>query len=132
MPGTQSLQLSAAEQRWLDRHPRVNVAINANIPPITFTDSEGRFRGIGVDVLAKIGLRTGMQFDIHVMHSVSEMLEGIKSGQIDMLAGIGLSSRREEALLFTRPFLTSPSVLVTRVAPGSPKTLDEMAGKPSR
>ena len=129
MPGTQSLQLSVAEQRWLDRHPRVNVAINANIPPITFTDSEGRFRGIGVDVLAKIGLRTGMQFDIHVMHSVSEMLEGIKSGQIDMLAGIGLSSRREEALLFTRPFLTSPSVLVTRVAPGSPKTLDEMAGK---
>ncbi|MBV6825929.1 transporter substrate-binding domain-containing protein [Pseudomonas sp. PD9R] len=129
MPGTQSLQLSVAEQRWLEQHPRVRVAINENIPPITFIDSEGRFRGIGVDVLAKISLRTGLQFDIQAMRSVTEMLQGIQSGQVDVLAGIGLSSRREEALLFTRPFLTSPSVLVTRLAPDSPRTLDEMAGK---
>ncbi|WP_432668436.1 transporter substrate-binding domain-containing protein [Pseudomonas umsongensis] len=129
MPGTQSLQLSVAEQRWLDRHPRVSVAINENIPPITFMDSEGKFRGIGVDVLAKISLRTGLQFDIRGMRSVAEMLQAIKSGQVDVLAGIGLSSRREEDLLFTRPFLTSPSVLVTRLAPDSPRTLDDLAGK---
>ncbi|MCW8278611.1 transporter substrate-binding domain-containing protein [Pseudomonas sp. PCH199] len=129
MPGTQSLQLSVAEQRWLDLHPRVSVAINENIPPITFIDSEGRFRGIGVDVLAKISLRTGLQFDIRAMQSVGEMVQGIKSGEVDVLAGIGLSSRREEDLLFTRAFLTSPSVLVTRVAPDSPRILDEMSGK---
>ncbi|HEF4761161.1 TPA: transporter substrate-binding domain-containing protein [Pseudomonas putida] len=129
MPGTQSLQLSVAEQRWLDQHPRVSVAINENIPPITFIDSEGKYRGIGVDVLTKISLRTGLQFDIRAMQSVAEMVAGIKSGEVDVLAGIGLSSRREEDLLFTRAFLTSPSVLVTRVAPGSPGTLDEMAGK---
>jgi two-component system sensor histidine kinase EvgS len=129
MPGTQALQLSVAEQRWLDRHPRVSVAINENIPPITFMDSEGKFRGIGVDVLAKISLRTGLQFDIRGMRSVAEMLQAIKSDQVDVLAGIGLSSRREEDLLFTRPFLTSPSVLVTRLAPDSPRTLDDLAGK---
>lgn len=129
MPGTQFLQLSVAEQRWLDRHPRVRVAINDNIAPITFIDGDGRFRGIGVDVLAKITLRTGLQFDIRAMSSVGEMVQAIKSGEIDVLAGIGLSSEREEDLLFTRPFLTSPSVLVTRVAADSPKVLDEMSGK---
>lgn len=129
MPGTQSLQLSAAEQRWLDRHPRVSVAINDNIPPITFIDSEGKYRGIGVDVLAKISLRTGLQFDIRPMQSVAQMMTAIKSGEVDVLAGIGLSSRREEDLMFTRAFLTSPSVLVTRVAPDSPRTLDDLAGK---
>ncbi|WP_338582101.1 transporter substrate-binding domain-containing protein [Pseudomonas sp. MAG733B] len=129
MPGTQSLQLSVAEQRWLDRHPRVSVAINENIPPITFIDSEGKFRGIGVDVLAKISLRTGLQFDIRSMQSVAEMMKAIKSGEVDVLAGIGLSSRREEDLLFTRAMLTSPTVLVTRVGPDSPKTLDDLAGK---
>ncbi|WP_160109276.1 transporter substrate-binding domain-containing protein [Pseudomonas izuensis] len=129
MPGTKSLQLSVAEQRWLDRHPRVSVAINDNIPPITFIDSDGKFRGIGVDVLTKISLRTGLQFDIRAMRSVTDMVNGIKSGEVDVLAGIGLSTRREEDLLFTRPFLSSPSVLVTRVAPDSPRTLEEMAGK---
>ncbi|MBZ9783229.1 transporter substrate-binding domain-containing protein [Pseudomonas sp. REP124] len=129
MPGTQSLQLSVAEQRWLDQHPRVRVAINENIAPITFIDGDSKFRGIGVDVLAKISLRTGLQFDIRAMPSVAEMVKAIKSGEIDVLAGIGLSSQREEDLLFTRAFLTSPSVLVTRVAPDSPKVLDQMAGK---
>lgn len=129
MPGTQSLQLSVAEQRWLDEHPRVRVAINSNIAPITFIDGDGKFRGIGVDVLAKISLRTGLQFDIRAMSSVADMVKAIKSGEIDVLAGIGLSSQREEDLLFTRPFLTSPSVLVTRVAPDSPRVLDEMSGK---
>ncbi|MFU2328890.1 transporter substrate-binding domain-containing protein [Pseudomonas sp. NFX98] len=129
MPGTQSLQLSVAEQRWLDRHPRVSVAINENIPPITFIDSEGKFRGIGVDVLAKISLRTGLQFDIRSMQSVAEMMKAIKSGEVDVLAGIGLSSRREEDLLFTRAILTSPTVLVTRLGPDSLKTLDDLAGK---
>jgi two-component system sensor histidine kinase EvgS len=129
IPGTQSLQLSVAEQHWLERHPRVRVAINENIPPITFIDSEGHFRGIGVDVLAKISSRTGLQFDIRGMKSVAEMMAGIKSGQIDVLAGIGLSSQREDELLFTRAFLSSPSVLVTRAAADSPRTLDDMAGK---
>lgn len=129
MPGSRSLQLSATEQRWLDQHPRVNVAINENIPPITFIDSEGSYRGIGIDVLAEISLRTGLQFDIRPMQSVAQMIKGIKNGEVDVLAGIGLSSHREEDLLFTRPFLTSPSVLVTRVAPNSPRTLEEMAGK---
>jgi len=129
MPGTQSLQLSVAEQRWLERHPRVRVAINANIPPITFIDGNGKFRGIGVDVLAKITLRTGLQFDIQAMPSVADMVRAIKSGEIDVLAGIGLSSQREEDLLFTRAFLTSPSVLVTRLGPANPKVLDDMTGK---
>ncbi len=130
IPGTQSLQLSVAEQRWLERHPRVKVAINENIPPISFIDSEGRFRGIGIDVLAKISLRTGLQFDIQGMKSVAQMMTAIKSGQIDVLAGIGLSSQREDELLFTRAFLSSPSVLVTRVDTESPGTLDDMAGRP--
>src|SRR5690349_21967391 len=129
IPGTQSLQLSVAEQHWLDRHPRVRVAINENIPPISFVDSEGQFRGIGVDVLAKITLRTGLQFDIQGMKSVAEMMAGIRNGQIDVLAGIGLSSQREDELLFTRSFLSSPSVLVTRVDTDGLRTLDDMAGR---
>jgi two-component system sensor histidine kinase EvgS len=129
IPGIHSLQLSAAEQQWLERHPRVRVAINENIPPISFIDSQGRFRGISVDVLAKISLLTGLQFDIQAMKSIGEMLNGIKAGEVDVLAGIGLSARREDDLLFTRAFLSSPSVLVTRVGPDSPRTLDDMARK---
>ncbi|MET0612296.1 MAG: transporter substrate-binding domain-containing protein, partial [Pseudomonas caspiana] len=127
--GTDAPRFSVLEQRWLDDHPRLRVAINENLMPISFIDSEGKYRGISIDVLAKISLRTGLKFDIQPTRSVAEMLEWIRTGQVDLVAGISPSIERETELRFTRPFLTSPNVLVTRVAPGSPRTLDEMAGK---
>lgn len=127
--GTQTLQLSVGEQRWINDHPRVRVAINQNLMPISFIDSEGRYRGVSIDVLAKISLRTGLEFDIQPTRSVAELVEWIRSGHVDMVAGISPSIERETELRFTRPFLTSPNVLVTRIAPDGPKTLDEMAGK---
>ncbi|MEX3777283.1 transporter substrate-binding domain-containing protein [Pseudomonas sp. MYb118] len=127
--GNQRLQLSVAEQHWLDEHPRLTVAINENMMPISFIDSEGKYRGISIDVLAKIGLRTGLKFDFQPVSSVGQMLEGIRNGQIDVVAGVSPSIERETELRFTRPFLTSPNVLVTRIGPDSPRTLDDMAGK---
>lgn len=125
----QPLQLSVVEQRWLAQHPRLTVAINDNLMPISFFDGEGRFRGIAADVLEKISLRTGLKFDIRATKSVAEMLEWIRTGQVDLVAGISPSVEREADLRFTRPFITSPNVLVTRVEPGNPMTLDDMAGK---
>ncbi|MHC8318560.1 transporter substrate-binding domain-containing protein [Pseudomonas sp. LB3P31] len=127
--GTQPLHFTVAEQRWLDAHPRLNVAINDNLMPISFTDGEGQFRGITADVLSKISVRTGLKFDARPVKSVAEMIQQIKSGQVDLIGGISPSSEREGDLLFTRSFMNSPSVLVVRDAPWSPATLDEMAGK---
>jgi two-component system sensor histidine kinase EvgS len=127
--GTQPLHFSVTEQRWLDQHPLLRVAINENLMPISFFDTEGKFRGISADVLEKISLRTGLKFDIRPTKSVAEMFEWIKTGQVDLVAGISPSIERQAELRFTRPFLTSPNVLVTREGPDSPTTLDEMAGK---
>jgi two-component system sensor histidine kinase EvgS len=127
--GTQAPHFSVLEQRWIDDHPRVRVAINENLMPISFVDDEGKYRGISIDVLAKISVRTGLKFDIQPTRSVAQMLEWIRSGHIDLVAGISPSIERESDFRFTRPFLTSPNVLVTRSAAGSPRTLDEMAGK---
>lgn len=64
MPGRQTLHFSNSEQRWMEQHPRVTVAINENFLPLTFVDEDGNFRGISADVLAKVSLRTGLQFDL--------------------------------------------------------------------
>ena len=126
---TQTMKFSVAEQKWLDRHPRVRVAINPNLMPISFFDSDGKLLGIAADVLAKISLRTGLHFDMRPAKSVAEMLDWIRTGQVDLVAGISPSIERETQLRFTRPFLTSPSVLVTRIGSHNPATLDDMAGK---
>ncbi|RON84950.1 transporter substrate-binding domain-containing protein [Pseudomonas fluorescens] len=129
MPGRQILHFSVSEQRWLERHPRIKVAINENFLPLTFFDSEGNFRGISADVLAKISLRTGLKFDVQRAESVSDLVDRVTSGKADMLAAFTPSTEREGALRFTRPYLTNPFVLVTASGDASPQTLDQMAGK---
>ncbi|MBV4487232.1 transporter substrate-binding domain-containing protein [Pseudomonas sp. SWRI153] len=128
IPGQHVLHFSVREQRWLDKHPRIKVAINENFLPLTFVDEAGKFRGISADVLAKISLRTGLQFDMQRVDSVGGLIRAVTSGKADMLAAFTPSTEREGELRFTRPYLINPFVLITR-RDGAPATLDQMAGK---
>lgn len=129
MPGSQTLHFSIKEQRWIDQHPRVKVAINEHYMPMTFTDEEGNIRGISIDVLAKISLRTGLKFDWVRGDSVPGLISQVSRGNADMLAAITLSSERDGDLHFTRPYLTNPFVLVTAIGNDPIQTVDQMAGK---
>ncbi len=128
MPNTQRLQLSINEQRWLAGNPRVRVAVDDSFLPVTYFDTQNIFRGIGADVLAKVAMRTGLQFDVVRVHSVSQMLDSIRTQKADVLVSLSASEDRETQLRFTRSYLSAPKVLVTRIGAGNPSTLDEMAG----
>ncbi|WP_411385199.1 ATP-binding protein [Pseudomonas sp. MPB03] len=128
MPGQQALHFSVKEQRWLDAHPRIKVAVNENFLPLTFFDEQGHLRGIGADVLARISLRTGLKFDVQRGDSVDDLIGQIKSGKADVLATAIPSAELEDELRFTRPYLANPFVLVVPLR-AKVLTLDHMAGK---
>ncbi|WP_370694664.1 transporter substrate-binding domain-containing protein [Pseudomonas sp. FP603] len=129
MPGQQALHFSVNEQRWIDQHPRLRVAIDDSFLPLSFYDQDGEFRGISADLLAKVALRTGLKFDVQRAHSVPELIEQIRSEQADLLITLTPSAEREGTLRFTRPYLSTPFVLVSRTGADNPATLDDMAGK---
>jgi two-component system sensor histidine kinase EvgS len=129
MSGLHKLNLSVSEQRWLDKHPRLRVAVNDTFLPLSFYDETGEFSGIAAEVLAKVALRTGLKFDIQRERSVPELIDRVAHGQADLLIALSPSPYREKSLRFTRPYLASPLVLVSRVGTGNPGTLDDMNGK---
>ncbi|MBK5344070.1 transporter substrate-binding domain-containing protein [Pseudomonas sp. TH49] len=129
MPGQHQLHFSVSEQRWLDKHPRLRVVVDDSFLPLSFYTDEGEFRGISADVLSKVSLRTGLKFDVQRVNSVGEMIESIVSNKADLLITLTPSAERENVLRFTRPYLATPFVLVSRTTADSPSTLDDMAGK---
>lgn len=129
MSGEKLLHFSSSEQRWLDKHPTVNVVINENFLPLTFLDEQGRFRGVSADVLTKISFRTGLKFNIKRSDKVEDLINLVAGGEADMLAAITPSTEREGKLRFSRPYLTNPFVLVTRSGESSPKVIEDMIGK---
>ncbi|MBT2296161.1 transporter substrate-binding domain-containing protein [Pseudomonas fluorescens] len=128
IPGQQPLHFSVNEQRWLNAHPRITVAVNQNFPPLTFIE-EGHLRGISADVLARISLRTGLKFDIQWGTSLHDVIGRVSSGRADVLAAAPPSTELEGTLRFTRPYLSNPFVLVASVGGTVPLTLDQMEGK---
>lgn len=111
-----SHSLSHSERLWLAKHPRMKVAASLNGIPISFQDVRHVYRGISADVLAKVAQRTGLRFDLVYADTVDGLAELVKSGEADFLAAITKSIEREEALMFTRPYLIEPVVLVIRNA----------------
>ena len=123
------LDFTPDEQRWVREHTRLKVAINDQFLPFSFFDEQGTFKGLVADVLATISARTGIQFDPVRGDSVEAMEQLVISGKADLVGAFIPKTGLNSALQPTRPYVTTPFVLVTRIGPENPVTLDQMAGK---
>ena len=123
------LRLSDSEQRWLEKHPRVKVAVLDKFVPLSFFNESGQFEGLSAEVLSRISLRTGLKFEIEQGSSLPRQIDQVSAGQVDMLAVITPSVERSEKLRFTRPYLSNPYVLVVRADDEHLVTLEDLSGK---
>ena len=122
------LVLTDAEQRWLDRQGPLKVLIDDQFMPLSYRDNLGRFRGISAQVLEVIGQMTGLTFEVKSGTSLAQMMERVQRGEADLIAALPQSRAREEQLGFSRAYLSSPRVLVTREGP-APHSLEQLEGK---
>jgi len=120
-----TIQLTDREQRWLAANPVVRVAVNETSAPFTFFDAQGDFRGISADLLELIRLRTGLRLDIQRRQSDSQMITSVLHDQAAMIAALLPSSERQQLLRFSRPYVESSFVLLTRKRSDTPATLDQ-------
>ncbi len=123
------LRLSESEQRWLEKHPRVKVAVLDKFVPLSFFNEQGQFEGLSAEVLTRISLRTGLKFDMERGSSLPRQIDEAGTGRVDMLAVVTPSVERSEKIRFTRPYLSNPYVLVVASGNEPLVTLEDMPDK---
>lgn len=126
MHGADSFELSEREERWLATGPKLKVAMPQQSPPLTFTGEDGGIRGISIDVLEQIGRRTGLRFEVVAATSADEALNMLRQGKVDAASVFQAGVEGQGELHSTRPYLSSPFVLVTRDEADAPATLADM------
>lgn len=124
----EQLDLTLAEQDWLQRNPRVRVAIDDQFLPISYRDDNGAFRGITADLLDLITQRSGLAFDIVDNGGFYDMARRLEANEVDLLAALPFSQRRQQQVGFTRSWLSNSLVLVTRDGTRL-DSLDQLEGK---
>jgi ABC-type amino acid transport substrate-binding protein len=113
---------------WLAGHPVVRVGLEADYPPFSFLDPAGKPAGVSVDYLRQVEQALGVRFEVAARASLPTLLEMARRGEVDLLASLTRTPDREAYLHFTRPYFSSPLVLLVRNERSGPERLEEMPG----
>lgn len=120
--------LSPAQRRWVQQHqPRLGA--ERDYGPFVFQDADGRLQGLSIELLQLVQQRTGLRVRAQPAVPLHQLLDAARAGQIDLVTSLRASPERAAYLLFTRPYVSVPAVLVHR-AGAPPPALSALAGRP--
>jgi signal transduction histidine kinase len=82
--------------------------------PGTAPDANGLPRGMTIDLLQAVLYRAGLQAGRFVGVGLTEGMERLRNGSIDLMLGLSESAQRREGLWFVGPYASNPLALVSR------------------
>ena len=113
LASTSTVQLSEDEKRWLSEHPSIRLAVDIDWSPFEYIDDENQYVGMAAEYIALVGQKLGVEFDVEKEKPWSEVVESVKSGELDMYSCVVSTVQRREYVNFTEPYLSFPMVIVT-------------------
>ncbi len=126
---TSVLQLSTSEKQWLADHPVIRLGVDPSWPPFEFIDEQGRYRGIGADVITLLnGLLDTAMAPVSGLNW-QEVMDKARKHEIDVLPAVGMTEERREFLRFTKPYFIYPYVIFVREDTHLVTSLADLQGK---
>ncbi|MDH5325366.1 MAG: transporter substrate-binding domain-containing protein [Gammaproteobacteria bacterium] len=93
----------------------LNIGSTNNFPPINFLDNNKHLAGFGRDVSDAAMASLGVGINRKHSDVWTEVLDWLKTGQIDLIHDAAYSEARTEFLEFSEPIITMPEVIFTTV-----------------
>ena len=121
--------LTETDKEWLSAHKELRLGVSLDWPPFEFTDDQGNYVGITSEYVNWLNQTLGIKMNPLTGLSWSEVLQAVQRGDIDLIPAIVKTKEREEHLIFTRPYLKVPLVVITRNDADYLESLDKLAGK---
>ncbi|MEZ6072857.1 MAG: transporter substrate-binding domain-containing protein [Pirellulales bacterium] len=122
-----SVGLTDEEQAWLKAHPTIRLAPDPDFPPSEYFDEQGQYQGITSEYVARIEQLLGIEFEIVHAKDWDEVLAMAQRREIDGITAASQTPSRSEYLLFTKPYLIFPAVIVVRNNVEGDLTPDDLA-----
>jgi ABC-type amino acid transport substrate-binding protein len=124
-----SVLLTDDEKRWLIEHPQINYSSDPDYPPIEFLNGKGEHDGMSKDIIALLGKKIGLRFNLVAAKTWTEVLEMGKKRTVDIWSGAAPTPQRLEYMNFTEPYIKLPAVIIVKSDNENVQTLNTMKGK---
>lgn len=106
--------LTPEETAWVRNHQKILLGADPEFAPFEFFDSDGTYQGITAEYIEILNRRLGFQMEVVPDLSWTEVIERVKTGEIDVLPIVGKTRERQEYLNFTKPYMDFHRVVITR------------------
>ncbi len=106
--------LSKKEKKWLSEHPSINLAPDPEFLPIEYIDGQGNYKGIAADYIHLLEKKLKVKFNILSLKNWDDVLQKTKEKKNDMWGAATPTPQRMEYMLFTKPFIELPAVILVR------------------
>jgi signal transduction histidine kinase/CheY-like chemotaxis protein len=106
--------LSVEEKQWLSEHPSINLAPDPEFLPIEFIDEKGNYKGIAADYIHLLEEKLKVKFNILPLKNWDDVLQKTKEKKNDMWGAATPTPQRMKYMLFTKPFIELPAVILVR------------------
>lgn len=128
-PKDQSIQLTEAEQIWLNNHPNIIFQYTDSFEPLVIKNKKGDISGIMVDVLNIFNYRLNTNFTLKIDKWPNILIKA-KNKKVDAILLIKSSLADQLGLLKTEIASSDyPTFFIKRNSPFSINKLDDIKGK---
>jgi len=121
--------LSIEEQDWLLINNHFKLGVDPAWAPFEFFDKHGQYAGISAEYVAKLSKKMSVDLEPEKGLSWSQVIKNVQDGKLDILPGVAPSEERKKYLVFSKPYVSFPNVVVTRNNAEYAKDLDDLNGK---
>ncbi|SFG13970.1 EAL domain-containing protein [Neptunomonas qingdaonensis] len=129
-PPLEPLKLTAQESSWLNEHPVLKLGINRNFAPYEWIDERGTYNGIAADYIHLLEQRLGVRIEPVIFKtSWSDGLQAAQAGEFDIVSCLVETTQLETYLLFSKPYLSSFAVIISKQSKGYIDNLHRLDGK---
>jgi len=120
--------LTMAERKWLQQAPTLRLGVDSWYPYEYFND-EGDFSGISADYINYIMSVLSLTIEADRNYSWAEALAAMKDNKIDVMSAIVRTTEREKNMLFTKPYVSTDTILVSRKNGFNANSLASLKGR---
>ncbi|MEM7277018.1 MAG: EAL domain-containing protein [Pseudomonadota bacterium] len=122
-----AVEFTAEELAFIAENPVIRVGGETDWPPLDFVDDAG-YTGVGKDFLDEISARTGIKIEMVTGYSWVELLDLLRSREIDMLPVMYWTEQRGREFNLTNPYLAVRYYVFARAGSGY-QSFEQLKGK---
>ncbi|MDO6500080.1 transporter substrate-binding domain-containing protein [Photobacterium sanguinicancri] len=113
-----NLNLTPAEQQWIDNNSTLKVGYHPNDFPYQFSNPNGEMDGISADILAEIGKLLKISISPIPVTSLKSVLPKLEDGKFDVIAAVTCTPDRKKLFHCTQPYTEERWVIVDNAEQG--------------